>query len=238
MLLINGKFEFKTSDSMAAQYQQAFVFGHKRVVGTRIHAKTAFNALARSDKKFRWGSPNPNNLTPRQLKQHVTERLKRVSPGQVKNEMSLIRRVLKTVGRGTQFGYLTNDKLEIPKRRRSGKGKPTDPATFADATAKASPRTLPLILLVNAIGLRSMELVRANDSLSEWKRCLQYDLPLRVKKGAKGGRERFVNIAPDDVADALYAVNMAIDLVETQGWLVKSKNPGACQIFCVTGVVK
>jgi integrase len=227
MVLINGKFEFKDSDSMEAKYQQASAYGHKRAVWASVHAKTTFNALARSAKKFRWGNPDPNNLTPRQLKQHVTERLKTVSPGQVKNEMSYIRRALKAVGRDKLFSYLTNDKLEIPERFRTGKGKPTDQVKFAEAKAKACKRTLPLILLTDAIGLRSMELVRANDSLNEWKHCLKNDLPLRVKKGAKGGRERFVNIAPADVAAALHAVHMGITLVEAQGWLVKSKNPGA-----------
>jgi hypothetical protein len=235
MKVRKGRFEFTESDSLEAKFQQAFefarahgTFGRKRGVLASVHAKTAFNALGKTAKKCRWPrNLSPLTLTPNQLNQHVRIRAKQVSGGQVKNEMGPIRITLKLVGRWNTFAHLTNEKLEIPKRSRIGKGRPTNPVKLAEAIAKAGWRTLPLILIALAFGLRSMELVEANASLFEWKYCLMNGLPVRVQAGAKNNRERFVFIPPDAVSAALHAIELGIALVKKQGRLVKSVNPAA-----------
>ena len=227
---------YKQSDSTAAQFMKAALAGKRAATLMKTRMQTTFQALQVFGRKQRWGESGPASLTPKQLKGFVAFRIEEgISARSIQNEMSHVRRALQGVGRieptvkgagraSQAHGPFSNKELGVPSGTRIGSGKVVDPKVLQHALEHAPADTKALIELSRSLGLREREAIQSPSSLQEWERALSQGRPLIVRDGSKGGRVRYVAVAPGGQERALRAVKAALAVLEKQTYLVVSKS--------------
>ena len=216
---------YASSDSINVKFIKCYLSEHAATL-TKAKAKTTFKYLAQCSKKERWGALDPATMTFKQMCKYVLYRRSQgLGTRSIQNETSIIRRALAAVGR-RDFAQVTcsNNALEVGVGTRKGTGKVVDPHVLHDALENALPNTKAMIGLSRYLGLRIREAVKANNSLGDWHKALSLGRPIIVRDGTKGGKARSVVIAPKFQNEALEAITLGLKVLETQNYLVVSKN--------------
>lgn len=213
------------TDSIHVKFLKSYLFKHAATL-TKVKAKTTFTKLEEFCKKQRCGPVEPTTITFRQINNYVSN-LKQQGLGElsIRNETSIIRRALEGVGR-KDFAQITcsNAALEAFVSDRKGKGKVVDPQVLQNAVDNALPNTKAMIGMSRYLGLRIREVVRADESLNEWQKALSQGHAVIVRHGTKGGKVRYVVVAPGNLKKALEAVELGQKVLKFQKYLVVSKN--------------
>lgn len=215
---------YKDTDSPLTKFMQS-ALGVKRAA-TAMNAKmwTTFAALEAFGKAARWGKFNPVTLTFNQFRAYVQSRIGVVSNRTIQNEASHIRRALRCVGRG-EFAAVTcsSKALGVPSATRIGTGTAVHVDVLQPALERAREDSKAILLLEHAVGLRHREAVQIEkECLEEWKQALADGQPLKVRKGAKGGRPRSVILCPAKAKEAAVAIDAALKVLQNQEFLVDS----------------
>lgn len=217
---------YRHGDSVTAKFMKAALADQGAATLTKTRMQTTFKALEAFGKQQRWGAVEPRTLTAKQLKGYVAARIEKgISARSIQNEMSHVRRALEGGGRG-EFAQdvCSNKELGVPSGTRIGVGKVVDPDVLQRALERASADTKALIELSRSLGLREREAIMSASSLREWGKALAQGQPIVVRDGTKGGRVRFVVVAPGGLERALGAVKAAQAVLGQQKHLVVSKN--------------
>lgn len=213
----------KQSDSITAKFMNAALARKGAATLTKVRYQGTFSALEAHAKKERWGTVDPTSLTFKQLKGFAATRMKSHSLRTVHNEMSHIRRALQGVWREDFASKeCQNQNLGVPKASRKGSGLVVDPKVLQRALERAPADTKALIELSRSLGLRLREAVSAADSLREWGKALAQGQAITVRDGSKGGRVRFVVVAPGGLDRAIDAVKAAQEVLKQRKYLVDS----------------
>lgn len=212
---------YKQSDSVTAKFMKAALVDKGAATLTKTRMQTTFKALEAFGRQHRWGAIEPASLTPKQLKGFVAFRIEEgVSPRSIQNEMSHVRRALEGVGRIV----CSNKELGVPSGSRIGSGKVVEPEVLQRALERARADTKALIELSRSLGLREREAIQSANSLREWGQALSQGQPIIVRDGTKGGRVRYVAVAPGGLERAIGAVKAAQAVLGQQKQLVVSKS--------------
>lgn len=217
---------YKQGDSTTAKFMKAALVNKGAATLTKTRMQTTFKGIEAFGKQQRWGSVDPASLTVKQLKGFVAARIKDgISPRSIQNEMSHVRRALEGVGRA-EFAQdvCSNKELGVPSGTRIGSGKVVEPEVLQRALEQASADTKALIELSRSLGLREREAIQSANSLREWRQALSQGQAIIVRDGTKGGRVRYVVVAPGGQERALGAVKAAQAVLEQQKQLVVSKS--------------
>lgn len=217
---------YKQNDSPTAKFMKAALVDKGAATLTKTRMQTTFKALEAFGRQQRWGSLGPDSLTLRQMKGFVAARIEEgISARSIQNEMSHVRRALEGVGR-TEFAQdvCSNKELGVPSGSRIGSGKVVEPEVLQRALERAPADTKALIELSRSLGLREREAIQSANSLREWRQALSQGQAIIVRDGTKGGRVRYVVVAPGGQERALGAVKAAQAVLEQQKQLVVSKS--------------
>lgn len=217
---------YKQGDSTTAKFMKAALVDKGAATLTKTRMQTTFKALEAFGKQQRWGSVDPASLTVKQLKGFVAARIEEgIGARSIQNEMSHVRRALEGVGRA-EFAQdvCSNKELGVPSGTRIGSGKVVEPEVLQRALEQAPADTKALIELSRSLGLREREAIQSANSLREWRQALSQGQAIIVRDGTKGGRVRYVVVAPGGQERALGAVKAAQAVLEKQKQLVVSKS--------------
>lgn len=211
--------------SMQAKFMQAATKEHAATL-TKKAMKATFNALAKCAKSGRWGDVTPQNITQKQIRSYVQQRLSDgLSVRATQNQVSHIRRTLKGVGRVEVEASFSNKDLGIPSATRIGTGKVTDPEVLAQALERADPIQRAWIRGMITLGLRERELVRSGPSLRQWESRLVACHPtIYLDAGAKTGRSRDIFVPEETRGETLQAVRDLIAVADSQGGRVVAQD--------------
>lgn len=212
---------YRDSDSVAGKFMKSAL--HIKRGGTMTHKKmmTTFRRLEEVGK--RWGELTPTSITHKQIAHYVQQRIKdNITPNTIQNEVSHIRRAIKTVSAERKFfadKVCTSESLGVPKGTRISTRTAIDPAILESALERAAPNVRAVILLIDGINLRHAEAVCVEKRcLRDWTRALDEGQPLRVDIETKGAKPRFVFLKSEESREiARQGIAEALDYLITTG---------------------
>lgn len=194
--------------SMIAVWMESWLAQGKGGRGTRQRAHSTFVQFDDIATKGRWGNVTPENITLRQAKKYVQQRIQaEISIRSIESELSAIRKAMRGAGRKIDANNWSRERLGLPPASRKGSGFPMPDEVLSLALMVASRAIRACIVLIEVLGLRQNELVECRDSLVDWERALRIGGPsIELIAGAKGGRTRVIFILAEHRAAAYFAV--------------------------------
>ncbi|WP_283151009.1 integrase domain-containing protein [Silvimonas soli] len=152
-------------------------------------------------------------------------RLEGLSVRSIHNQLAAIRKVLAHWGFSSLASpthpVLNNLALLGKTASRVSTRRPCNDLRFNEIMLQAETLRLPqgviaIIGLQRYLGLRATEALMSANSLATWLHRARTNQPLHIIYGVKGGRQRFVNLAPDNREGALIWIERAQRVAKKQ----------------------
>lgn len=220
----------------------AFMYEKKGGFATRDRAHTTWRAVEKfsCENKIRL---DPSSMTAKQFRLFTEYRSKTISARSAAQEVSHIRRAIRSsmhagqrVDKKTAMGDITDrnnpwsaHRVSLKTASRVGTKAAMDPALFAAVRPLLKPDVGAVADIQIALGLRALEAVRSGESFGQWAKILSDRVPgagvtVAVLIGTKGGRTRDVFLHPAQVGRFAAALAQAQPLAGPRGWVIQSRN--------------